>query len=222
MVKEELENVNLTMDVSQGCSRSLSLTSLEGFSSRKITLNLSKNSTFVLNFADFSAWEGELIVEANLLGEDAEFTVHCASIASVNEKKRIQVNVNHLAPRGKSLVTCYGISLGKALLRFDGCSFIKHGAVSCSTRQEAKAILFDEQSQGFCSPALKIDENEVVASHAASVGRVNDDHLFYLTSRGLKKDEAKRLITMGYTHPVLAYFEEKEQEALLKELEARV
>ncbi|MCR5078398.1 MAG: SufD family Fe-S cluster assembly protein [Bacilli bacterium] len=222
MVKEDLENVNLTMDLPAGEARSLSLTSLNGFSSRKITLNLRRNSVFVLNFADFCAWEGELIVEANLLEEDAEFTVHCASITNVNEKKRIQVNVNHLAPRGKSLVSCYGISLGKSLLRFDGCSYIKHGAVSCSTRQEAKAILFDEESQGFCSPALKIDENEVVASHAASVGRVNDDHLFYMTSRGLKKDEAKRLITMGYTHPVLAYYEEREVEALLKALEERV
>ena len=222
MVKNDLENVNLTIELSEGESKVMNLTTLEGFSSRKITVNLRKNSTFALNFADFSSWEGEFTVEANLLDEDADFTMRCASIAGVNEKKRVQVNANHLAPRGKSLVSCYGISLGKSLLRFDGCSYIKRGAVSSSTRQEAKAILFDEESQGFCSPSLKIDENEVIASHAASVGRVNDDHLFYMISRGLKKDEAKRLITMGYLRPIVNYFDEAEQNRLLNALEDRV
>jgi Fe-S cluster assembly protein SufD len=53
---------------------------------------------------------------------------------------------------------------------------------------------------------LKIDENEVEASHAATVGRVNEDHLYYLQSRGLTKSDAKRLITLGYLQPIIRYF----------------
>ena len=92
-----------------------------------------------------------------------------------------------------------------------------------TTRQEAKAILFDELSQGYCSPVLKIDENEVAASHAASVGRVNDDHLFYLLSRGLSKTEARKIITLGYLKPIVSYFEEEEmRNRLLSTIEEKL
>jgi Fe-S cluster assembly protein SufD len=54
---------------------------------------------------------------------------------------------------------------------------------------------------------LNIDENEVKASHAATVGKLNESHLFYLMSRGLTKEEARRLVTLGYLKPIVSYFE---------------
>ncbi|HBN00459.1 MAG TPA: Fe-S cluster assembly protein SufD, partial [Firmicutes bacterium] len=71
-------------------------------------------------------------------------------------------------------------------------------------------IVFDPDADGLASPILKISDNDVLASHAAVVGRLNEEHLFYLESRGLSEEEAKRLIALGYLKPIESYFADKE------------
>ena len=71
-------------------------------------------------------------------------------------------------------------------------------------------MVFDEKSTGIAKPILKIDENSIEASHAAVVGKINDEHLFYLVSRGLSEAEAKELITLGYLKPILKGFQDEE------------
>ena len=53
---------------------------------------------------------------------------------------------------------------------------------------------------------LDIDEYDVLASHSAAVGKVNDEHMYYLCSRCLSEEVAREFITMGYLLPVLNYF----------------
>ena len=55
--------------------------------------------------------------------------------------------------------------------------------------------------------ALCIDENDVQASHAAVVGKLNEEHIYYLLSRGLSLADARRLISLGYLKPIEAFFE---------------
>ena len=223
ILKIDNEIVNDSVVVNPGESKVYNLATFVGLKPCKIEVNLCENAIFEMNFADFGAWSGELKVILNMVGEGGVFNFRCASYSSVNDKKRISVDVNHLSPRGKSLVSCYGIASGKSEIHFEGCSYIQKGSVSTSTRQEAKAILFDELSQGYCSPVLKIDENEVTASHAASVGRVNDDHLFYLLSRGLSITEARKIITLGYLKPIVRHFEGEEmQNRLLETIEEKL
>lgn len=104
----------------------------------------------------------------------------------------------------------YGICQDNSRLTFTGVSSIEKYAVKSNTRQEAKIIVFDQGADGKCSPVLKIDENDVIASHGATVGKLNDSHLFYLMSRGLSEEEAKRLITLGYLKPVVEYFSDED------------
>ena len=64
------------------------------------------------------------------------------------------------------------------------------------------------------SPILKIDENEVQASHGAVVGQLNSDHMFYLMSRGLTKEEARMIITLGYLKPISVNFSQDIQDKI--------
>ncbi|MBS3105926.1 Fe-S cluster assembly protein SufD [Candidatus Woesearchaeota archaeon] len=64
-------------------------------------------------------------------------------------------------------------------------------------------------------PSLKIDANDVKASHGATVGQIDEEHLFYLMSRGLSRDEAERLIIEGFFEPVI-------QKIPLEELRERI
>ena len=79
-------------------------------------------------------------------------------------------------------------------------------------------MVFDEASSAIAKPILKIDENDIEASHAAVVGKINDEHLFYMTSRGLSEAEAKELITFGYLKPILAGFNDDNTRAYISSL----
>jgi Fe-S cluster assembly protein SufD len=70
---------------------------------------------------------------------------------------------------------------------------------------------------------LYIDEYDVLASHSAAVGKVNDEHMYYLCSRGLSEEQARGFITRGYLLPVLSYFlDESIKEKAAMTLERRV
>ena len=100
----------------------------------------------------------------------------------------------------------YGVSKDESSITFSGVNHIKEKCIKSITRQNAKIIVFDEKAKGNASPILKIDENDVIASHGAVVGQISDEHLFYLMSRGLTKEEARELIIKGYLSPVSSYF----------------
>ena len=64
-------------------------------------------------------------------------------------------------------------------------------------------MIFDKDCIASANPYLFIDDFDVKASHAAGVGKMDEDHLYYLQSRGLSKKQAMQLITYGYLKPVV-------------------
>ena len=70
-------------------------------------------------------------------------------------------------------------------------------------------MVFDKTCHAIASPKLCIYETDVQASHGASEGQINPEHVFYLTSRGIPEDDAKRLITLGYLNPIIKYFKDE-------------
>src|SRR5699024_8405101 len=81
---------------------------------------------------------------------------------------------------------------------------IEHGATRSDAVQESRVLMLSEKARGDANPILFIDEDDVTAGHAASVGRVDELQLYYLMSRGLSKQESERLIIHGFLEPVVA------------------
>lgn len=196
----------LVLDVKDGEKTLLLLSSFSAFNSRKLTVNVGKNCFFRGVFADFSAGSGTFSLFVNMNGEESECEWRLASLCRKDSKKVFEPSVNHFAPHTKALMSNYGITRDSSFLTFAGVSSIPHGSVKTVTRQEAKIIVFDPLSGGKASPILRIADNNVDASHAASVGRLSEEHLFYLESRGVSLEEAKRLITLGYLKPIDSFF----------------
>ncbi len=190
-------------------SLKLLLASFKAMSDIDIEVSVNKNGTFLGAFADFADFSGKVILNVRLLGEGASCDWHLASMAEKDNKKTFLTSVTHEAPHTSALMSNYGIAREKSFLVFAGTSEIKNGSRKSVTRQTAKIIVFDKTADGLASPILKIAENDVDASHAAVVGRLNEDHLFYLESRGIGEEEAKRLIALGYLKPIENYFSDK-------------
>ena len=205
------ENVEeIHFDVNEGCK--VKVASLMHFAKKevKITADVDKNGAFAAYFADFMTDNTKVNVIVNLNGENATCDWHLASLCEKNEQKEFDVSVYHNAINTYSHIDNYGVVRDHGKLTFAGVSKIANGNHGSKAHQNAKIMVFDPESIGIAKPILLIDENDLEASHAAVVGKINDEHIFYLTSRGLSTDEAKRIITFGYLKPIMKGFEEQE------------
>lgn len=208
--------INVVEDVES----QLSLLSLDGFSGN-VDIKINKNSRLEIYFADFAKNVSNAKINISL-DEGAKVVFHLASLTTENSKKNFTVSVDHNALNSQSLVDNYGVVKSNGKLVFDGVSYIKNGCTKCKTRQNAKIMVFDEKSIGIAKPILKIDENDIEASHGAVVGKISDEHLFYLMSRGLSEEKAKVLITYGYLKPIMNGFDEDTQSLIEKLIEGRM
>lgn len=200
------DNSDIKLDIKNQAVVDLSIFAKDQTKELNITAELANNAEIHTYLADFINNENKTKVVINLNEEGAICDWHLASLASSSDKKEFDVSVFHKAINTYARLDNYGVCKDSAKLTFSGICKIENGAHGSKAHQNAKIMVFDEQSNGVAKPILKIDENDIEASHAAVVGKINDDHLFYLTSRGLSEAEAKELITLGYLNPILNGF----------------
>ena len=79
---------------------------------------------------------------------------------------------------------------------FNGIGYIKHGGTKSIANQESRVLMLSEHARGDANPILLIDEDDVEAGHAASVGRVDPEQLYYLMSRGISQKKQNVLLFM--------------------------
>ena len=187
---------------------------------KNLTMQIVMNTGVEIDasLADFTQGKGKMIVNAELLGRGARLEWRTAALSSHQDRKYYSVSFLHTERDTYANMTNFGVTEGSSSLQFSGTGHIINGAKNSKTHQNAKIMVFDPKCFGRADPILKIDENEVEASHAATVGKVNDEHLFYLCSRGLTKQEAKRVITLGYLNPIIQYFTDESLKAELSSL----
>ena len=160
--------------------------------------------------ADFSTNVLSFNCVVDLKEENASAYIKLASLSANKDNKNISISINHIVGKTFGRVDNYGVCKDLGKLLFAGTSHIFEKAVKSKTQQNAKIMVFDEASNAIAKPILRIDENDIEASHAAVVGKINDEHLFYLTSRGISEADAKQLITFGYLKPILLGFNNEE------------
>ena len=136
----------------------------------------------------------------DLVGEYAELNVNILSLAK-NAKKDIDINVNHLARETRSNVVNNGISFENGKNYFNVCGTIKPNMKNSDVRQITRGLILSPSGECVANPILLIDYYDVKAYHGATIGKISDDDLFYLMSRGLTKNEAFMLLINGLLEP---------------------
>lgn len=169
-------------------------------------VNLQKNAEYQGALADFSIGRNIFNFVCNLNEEYSKANWNLASLACEKDAKNMSVSFYHMAKHTYAKMENYGVCEDEGSISFLGTSKINKGAKASATHQNAKIMVFDQNCKAKASPILCIDENDVEASHAAVVGQINEDHIFYLTSRGIDEETAKKLITLGYLNPILRFF----------------
>ena len=157
------------------------------------------------------------------LSNHAEATLKLGALSDLNSYKKYILNVEQKGIKSKSLVSMLGVATDESKLEFLGATKIYKGAIKSLARQESRIADLSSKVKSICSPALLIDENDILASHGAALGQIEENQLFYLMSRGLTKQEAETIITLGYLKPIINLIDSKEsQEKLSNYIESKV
>jgi Fe-S cluster assembly protein SufD len=110
---------------------------------------------------------------------------------------------DHIAPHTTSDLLYKAALTDEAKSIFSGRIRVEKGAQGTDAYQTNRSILLSDHASAFPSPNLEIEANEVRCSHGASVGKVDQDQLFYLMARGIPRDTATRMIVEGFFSDVL-------------------
>lgn len=149
--------------------------------------------------------EGNTISEntTNLLGDGAYGDTKTVVVGRGEQTQNFTTKVVHFGKHTEGYILKHGVMKDSASSIFNGIGKIEHGASKSNAEQESRVLMLSEKARGDANPILLIDEDDVTAGHAASVGRVDPVQLYYLMSRGIPKKEAERLVIHGFLAPVV-------------------
>ena len=156
--------------------------------------------------------DGDVVADfdSDLVGEGAHSEVKVVAISAGKQTQGIDTRVTNKAPHSIGHILQHGVIRERGTLTFNGIGHILKGAKGADAQQESRVLMLSDKARGDANPILLIDENEVTAGHAASVGRVDPEEMYYLMSRGLRKEEAERLVIRGFLGSVITAIPVKE------------
>lgn len=139
----------------------------------------------------------------HLIGNGSSGDTKTVVVGRGEQKQNFTTQVIHHGLRSEGRILSHGVVKDSASIIFNGIGKIEHGATKSDAEQESRVLMLSEKARGDANPMLLIDEDDVVAGHAASVGRVDPTQLYYLMSRGIPQAEAERLVIHGFLAPVV-------------------
>jgi Fe-S cluster assembly protein SufB/Fe-S cluster assembly protein SufD len=115
-----------------------------------------------------------------------------------------ETNLVHNSPDSTGSTQARGVLKGESQSIFKGMIKIVNAAKNSRSYLAHHAMLLERTAKSDGVPSLEIDNNEVRATHSASVAQIDEEQLFYLMARGLSPDEAKKMVVLGFFEPVLS------------------
>lgn len=138
-----------------------------------------------------------------LMGDGSHGDTKTVVVGRGEQKQNFTTAIIHYGKRSEGYILKHGVMKESASSIFNGIGKIEYGATKANAEQESRVLMLSEKARGDANPILLIDEDDVTAGHAASVGRVDPLQLYYLMSRGISKKEAERLVIHGFLAPVV-------------------
>ena len=136
-----------------------------------------------------------------LLGPRAKGEILSVAFAGKGQHQDSGGKVIHMAPDTTSRITSKSISKDGGRTTYRGLLHVAKGAKGVKSTVRCDALLLDEYSRTDTYPYNEINEDDATTTHEATVGKIGEDQLFYLMSRGISEQEALSMIVMGFMEP---------------------
>lgn len=149
--------------------------------------------------------EGNVIADfdSDLIGNGSHAELKVVAASSGRQIQGIDTRVTNYGNNSIGHILQHGVILERGMLTFNGIGHIIKGAKGADAQQESRVLMLSDKARSDANPILLIDENEVTAGHAASIGQVDPEDMYYLMSRGIDKETAERLVIRGFLGTVI-------------------
>jgi len=171
----------------------------------------------------FGAGGGRVRMDTRLAGAGADARVTGAYASHRRQHIDFDTTQEHAAPNTTSDLAFRGVLQGRSSAVWRGNIIVDPGAQKTDAFQESRNLLISKRAHADAIPGLEIQANDVRCTHAAAIAQVDPEQLFYLRSRGLRVQDAKRLVIEGFLSALVERFEQGPvREVLADALERRL
>ncbi|HHX11747.1 MAG TPA: Fe-S cluster assembly protein SufD [Clostridiales bacterium] len=179
--------------------------------------NLEDKATINYTIVELGAKNTVSNLVTNLQGDESSSNVHTVYMG--DKEKVIDINyiVNHFGRETKSNIEVKGVLQDKCKKTFKGTIDFKKGSAKSVGKEDEYTVLLSDEIRNRSVPMLLCREDDVSGEHAASSGKIDEDKLFYLMTRGFSKAEAKKLIIEAAINPIIDLIPDEESRNLIYE-----
>ena len=171
-----------------------------------------------LDFVILPGESRDVDVVIDLTGPGAEAHLRGLYLCDGDERVNFRILVHHRAPGCHSTQLFKGIAGGSAQVTFSGVIVVAPDAQQTEAYQENHNIVLTDSAHVETKPQLEIYSDDVKCSHGATVGRMDEDALFYMRSRGIPEADARALQALSFLSPVVPAGREEEVELAVKKM----
>ncbi len=133
-----------------------------------------------------------------LKGRRAKGEILSVALAGEGQEQDNGGKAYHLAPGTTSRIVSRSVSKGSGVATFRGLVHVGEDAANSKSSTECSSLLLDPRAKANTYPYIEVDRDDALVSHEARVGRIGDDELFYLMSRGITEGDATAMIILGF------------------------
>ncbi len=137
-------------------------------------------------------------IEVILAKPGAEARIFATVMTQSAEQKKLSLIISHQAPHTSAQTVLKGVADGKSSLNLYGKIVIKPNCPDVQSFLKERILLLSDQAHAVALPELEIESDNVSCSHAASIAPIPENEIFYLMSRGLSRELAKKMLVDGF------------------------
>jgi Fe-S cluster assembly protein SufB len=186
---------------------SLRYSTIENWSRNMLNLNtkralVEKNGSIEWVSGSFGSKISMLYPRSILKGEGARAEFNGVTFAAGGQVLDTGAAVIHAAPYTSSNINSRSISKGGGVAVYRGAVKVAPNAHHCKSLVSCESLMLDDLSRSDTLPVIDIQNDEVDIGHEAKIGRISEEAIFYLMSRGISEREAKAMIVRGFAEPI--------------------
>ena len=174
-----------------------------------VAASIEKNAKVQVLLAELGAKESITNCSLDLIGENAEGRIDSVYLGDGERRLDINYIVTHAQKNTVSNIYSSGVMADRCEKVFRGTIDFKSGASGSKGSEEEVTVLLSPEIINISTPLLLCGEEDVEGAHAVSTGTIDEDMLFYLTTRGFDEAEAKKVIVEASFSPVLEKIEDE-------------
>ena len=189
----------------------LKFSTIENWSKNMLNLNtkkaiINKNGKVNWVMGSFGSKISMLYPMSILNGENAKCEYTQISFAGKGQNLDTGIKVVHNAKNTSCVVNSKSISKDGGICTFRSNVLVNKNASKSKTSLSCESLMLDNKSKSDTIPSSTILNDDIIFSHEAKIGKISDDVIFYLMSRGINEEEAKSLIVRGFAEPISSEF----------------